>query len=121
MDMQEALKRASKVYGVKPEEIKQVAVVMMALDKAVEHIRHTTSIKTISSCDIFDLLFTIQNDPSFIGIPLVHAIVKTWDRDQMRHVAEALAKKYTQSPFCGFLKGLFGSLYLGLLFCLLCL
>lgn len=36
MDMQEALKRASKVYGVKPEEIKQVAVVMMALDKAVE-------------------------------------------------------------------------------------
>ncbi len=105
MDIQEALKRASQVYGVKPDEVKQVAVVMMALDEVVAHIRRTTNTKTILSSDIFDLLLFIQNDSTSSAPQLVKLIVKKWDRDRIRNVANTLVKKYQPSATGEFFKG----------------
>lgn len=108
LSKQEALKRASQVCGVKPEEVKQVAEVMMMLDCAIAHIHRTSKIR-ITSFDISEILFRIKEDPLCSAPPLIREIVKTWDQDRITHVvASILGKKSQPSAFCEFLKGFIG-------------
>ena len=96
MDMKEALKRASTVIDIKPTEIKQVAEVMVFVDKALENMFPTMKVKSFHMVEILDFLTIIQNDPS---LGKFHEIVKTWDDLRMISVARRLEEKYRRRDY----------------------